>query len=98
MTGRKIRDCNIRIASHPFFDAFIIFCIILNTIVLALKFYDEPKQLPLILDTINYIFAGIFTIEAIIKLMAFGKGYFHDGWNVFDFIIVIGTFAGIILT
>ncbi|PCI31098.1 hypothetical protein COB52_00380 [Candidatus Kaiserbacteria bacterium] len=98
MTGNRFKDFNIKIASHPLFDGFIITCIILNTIVLALKFYDEPKELPGILEIINYVFAGIFTLEAIIKLFAFGKGYFQDGWNVFDFIIVVGTFGGIILT
>ena len=72
--------------------------IILNTVVLALKWYHEPKSLPGILENINYFFAAIFTVEAIIKIVAFGKHYFTSGWNLFDFIIVIGTFAGIILS
>lgn len=66
--------------------------------VLALKWYNEPEELPGILEIINYAFAGIFTLEAIIKLFAYRCAYFKDGWNIFDFIIVIGTFIGIILT
>ena len=73
-------------------------CIILNTVVLALSWYDQSSEMKFVLDIFNYIFAGIFTIEAIIKLIAFGKRYFKDGWNVFDFIIVIGTFVGLIVS
>ena len=50
------------------------------------------------MEVLNYIFAGIFTVEAAIKLIAFGGAYFNNGWNVFDFIIVIGTFIGILLS
>ena len=49
-------------------------------------------------DILNYVFAAIFTIEAIIKIIAFGKFYFKDNWNIFDFIIVIGTAIAIILS
>ena len=36
-------------------------------------------------------------IEAIVKLIAFGKRYFHDYWNVFDFVIVLGSLVFIVL-
>jgi len=31
----------------------------------------------------------IYTLEYIIKQIALGKLYFHDSWNIFDFIIVV---------
>lgn len=39
----------------------------------------------------NYGFSIIFIFEAIIKLIAFGSRYFRDAWNVFDFVIVVGS-------
>ena len=45
----------------------------------------------------NYIFVGIFTFEAIIKITAYGKNYFYDNWNRFDFTVAILTALGIIL-
>lgn len=36
-------------------------------------------------------------MEAIIKIIGMGFSYFKDGWNNFDFIIVIGTLVGIFL-
>lgn len=39
----------------------------------------------------------IYTFEMIIKLVGFGKEYFRDGWNIFDFLIVISAWLGIFL-
>ena len=50
--------------------------IILNTFVLALKWYNEPESLPNVLEILNYFFALIFTVEAIIKIIAYGIEYF----------------------
>ena len=36
-------------------------------------------------------------MEAALKLIAFGKNYFRDGWNTFDFIIVLGSILGQVL-
>lgn len=72
-------------------------------------------------DTLNLIFTVLFTVEMILKLMAFKikvekplmlsvmvpdnerpplflQGYFGDPWNVFDFIIVIGSVVDVILS
>jgi hypothetical protein len=98
MTKSKFRNAMIIVSEHYIFESIIMILIIINTIVLALKWYGEPNQLPKILELLNYVFAGIFSLEAIIKLIAFGGSYFSDGWNVFDFVIVVGTFISIILT
>ncbi|XP_061544272.1 dihydropyridine-sensitive L-type skeletal muscle calcium channel subunit alpha-1-like isoform X4 [Phycodurus eques] len=50
-------------------------------------------------DMLNVIFTVLFTVEMILKLMAFkAKGYFGDPWNVFDFVIVIGSVVDVILS
>jgi hypothetical protein len=43
------------------------------------------------------MFAVIFNIEMILKLIGLGWQYFYSGWNVFDCVVVIGTDGGIIL-
>ena len=37
----------------------------------------------------------IYTIEFLIKLIALKKDYFSDGWNNFDFVIVLSAWTGI---
>jgi len=82
-------------ANHNIFEYGIYICILLNTIVLTIVWYDQSPLTSLVTNVLNYVFAGIFAIEALIKLIAFGRRYFLDPWNVFDFIIVIGTFLAI---
>ena len=93
-----VRSICLSITEHWLFDSFILVCIMVNTVVLALKWYGEPEALPSILEVINYVFAAIFTVEAGIKLIALRNVYFYDGWNVFDFAIVIGTYIGITIS
>ena len=91
LTSSRVRNFFIKIANHSLFDTIILISIMLNTFVLAFRWYGEPSFFPVTNEILNYIFAGIFTVEAIIKISAFGKSYFWDGWNIFDFAIVSGT-------
>lgn len=38
---------------------------------------------------LNLVFLAIFAFEAFSKIVAFGFDYFHSGWNVLDFVVVI---------
>ena len=75
---------------------FILTCIILNTVCLALSWYGRPDSVSSVLEVLNYIFTFIYTFEFLIKLIAFKKDYFSDGWNNFDFAIVLIAWMGII--
>lgn len=73
----------------------IMICIVLNTIVLMLKWYEQPDNLNFTTDVINQIFTGIFTLEAVIKIIGLERNYFKDSWNIFDFIIVLGSLGSL---
>ena len=72
--------------------------IFLNTLVLCNKWYGQSREFERVNEVVNYVFALIFTLELVFKLMAFGKRFFKDGWNRFDCFIVLGTGVGIILS
>jgi len=40
----------------------------------------------------------IFTIEAIIKLIALKRAYFKDSWNNFDFVVVVASLVASLLS
>jgi len=72
-----------------FVDLFIMICIILNTFFMALDQPGQSDRMTRILATGNYVFTGIFTAEAILKIIAKSPvNYLKDGWNVFDILIV----------
>ena len=50
-----------------------------------------------ILKILNYSFLGVFTFEALLKIISFGTDYFKESWNIFDFFVVFLTLGGILL-
>lgn len=91
-----IKDTCYSIAVNIYFDRFILICIIFNTGCLAYTWHGEPPDLEQSLSHFNFAFNIIYTIEALVKLIAFDRDYFKDGWNVFDFIIVVAAWFGFI--
>ncbi|KAF4532564.1 hypothetical protein B566_EDAN008488, partial [Ephemera danica] len=84
------------VTSQPF-EYTIFILIMINTITLAMKFYKQPEFYTQSLDVLNMIFTAVFALEFVFKLAAFRfKNYFGDAWNVFDFIIVLGSFIDIV--
>ena len=96
-SGNKFRDGMLSIVEHRAFEIFIFVCICLNTVVLAISWYGMDQQITDVLEILNYCFTVIYTLEMIAKMVAFGKGYFKDSWCIFDFMIVISAWIGIIL-
>nr|AAO83839.1 voltage-dependent L-type calcium channel alpha-1 subunit isoform b [Lymnaea stagnalis] len=79
------------------FEYGIFVLIMINTVALAMKYHGQSASYSDALDYLNIIFTGVFTVEFVLKLAAFRfKNYFGDAWNVFDFIIVLGSFIDII--
>jgi hypothetical protein len=50
-----------------------------------------------VLNQTNYVFMTIFIVEAILKLIAMKCLYFRDPWNVFDFVVIVGTILCLII-
>ena len=58
---------------------------------------DDTAQKISILDSINLAFSIVFICEMVLKLCAYGRGYFYSGWNCFDFGVVMASILDIIL-
>ena len=64
-----------------------------NTVILMLKWYDQPEDVKIMLKFLNIAFTSLFTAESVLKILASGlRSYFSDQWNIFDFITVIGRY------
>ncbi|VDO98416.1 unnamed protein product [Soboliphyme baturini] len=86
------------VISTPF-EYFIMVMICLNTIILMMSYYQEPPMYRAVIRYLNSTLTAVFTVEAIFKIIAFGvRNYFKDGWNVFDFITVIGSITDALVT
>uniref|UniRef100_A0A672LU61 Voltage-dependent L-type calcium channel subunit alpha n=1 Tax=Sinocyclocheilus grahami TaxID=75366 RepID=A0A672LU61_SINGR len=81
------------------FEYIMFVLILLNTVTLAVQHYDQSKFFSYVMDILNMVFTGLFTVEMIIKLMALRlRHYFIDAWNSFDALIVVGSVVDIVVT
>ncbi|CAG9110110.1 unnamed protein product [Plutella xylostella] len=79
------------VVSTPF-EYFIMGLIVLNTLLLMMKYHEAPAMLMDVLTFMNLVFTFFFLFETVLKLIAFGcANFFKDPWNTFDFITVIGS-------
>jgi hypothetical protein len=91
-------SCISRLVTSLGFELAITFLIILNTISLAVEFAHMPDSLKDVLSIVNYVFAGVFLIEMILKLIGLGVCvYLRDNFNIFDAIVVVLSFVEIVL-
>lgn len=82
-----------RIETSPIFQGAVIFIILLSALAIGAKTYDLPPLVfssILILDKFITVF---FLAEIIFRFVASAnrRRFFHDGWNLFDTIVVIGS-------
>ena len=82
-----------KIVANRWFDRFIIALIVLNAVVLGLE--TSPQLVAHYGDlmlAVNHIVLAVFVLEAAMKITAVAPRYslyFGDGWNLFDFTIVV---------
>jgi len=71
-----------KIVVSSVFETLIMLCILLNIFSMAIIYDGMSESYERMIDYINLIFSGIFFVEAVMKLTAFGfKNYFAIGWN-----------------
>ncbi|KAL8602648.1 hypothetical protein ACOMHN_029970 [Nucella lapillus] len=86
LTGLFIMDA--------FVDLFITLCIVINTFFMALDRDNMPQGQAIVASYANELFTAIFAAEAFFKILAMAPArYFKDGWNIFDFFIVVLSLA-----
>lgn len=88
--------------SHSFatqcLNNFIIGCIVLNTLTMAVTYYDMPQALSDALDIINFVLTMVFTMELIFKHTGMGYvNYWRRPSNVLDGFVVIVSWIEIII-
>ncbi|XP_069013608.1 voltage-dependent R-type calcium channel subunit alpha-1E-like isoform X4 [Embiotoca jacksoni] len=84
--------------ASPSFEYTVLVMIALNTVVLMMKYHSAPAAYDTVLKHLNTAFTVLFSMECILKIMAFGLvNYFRDTWNIFDFITVLGSISEIVV-
>uniref|UniRef100_A0A8C6P491 Voltage-dependent L-type calcium channel subunit alpha n=1 Tax=Nothobranchius furzeri TaxID=105023 RepID=A0A8C6P491_NOTFU len=100
--NNPLRRACISLVEWKPFDIFILIAIFANCMALAVYVpfpEDDSNSINHDLETVEYAFLIIFTIETFLKIIAYGlvmhqNAYVRNGWNMLDFVIVvIGLFS-----
>lgn len=88
-----MKDRANQIVSAPWFERVIIAFILINGAILGME--TSPSLVAQhggLLHLGNRVILGIFILEAVLKMIAVAPQidrYFRDGWNVFDFSVIV---------
>ncbi|KAF4114576.1 hypothetical protein G5714_004799 [Onychostoma macrolepis] len=87
------------VVNSTYFEYLMFTLILLNTICLAMQHHGQSQSFSKAMNILNMLFTGLFTVEMILKLIAFKpRHYFVDAWNTFDALIVVGSVVDIAIT
>lgn len=86
----KFKDFFKNIVTASLFDHFMIICVTINTVTLAMDHYMISSDLEKSLTDLNLVFTIIFCVEMGLKLIGLSiLGYFLDPMNYLDGAVVI---------
>lgn len=95
-----------RIVNSRYFEMFIFTLIAMSSILLALDnpINDPQSTLVKFIFYADIVLTSFFILEALFKIITYGfllnsrNSYLRNGWNIIDFIVVIFSVAGFIVT
>ncbi|TRW48798.1 ion transporter [Aliidiomarina halalkaliphila] len=82
-----------RLRSNKVFETVVIAIILFSALVIGAKTYDEVVPYSGLIDVLDYAITLFFIVELTIRIAAERRfrDFFKNGWNIFDFIIVVGS-------
>lgn len=90
-----------RFVEHGLFQWSITGVIVLAAVVIGFETYPGVvEEYGSILHTIDNIILGIFIVEIVLRMIAYGQkfpAFFLDGWNLFDFSLVTINVVALII-
>ncbi|KAE9357160.1 hypothetical protein PF008_g3287 [Phytophthora fragariae] len=87
-----------RLARSSMLETVTMGAIMLNTFIMGLTYFGEEDLYSRIIEYANVFFTLLFALEAGIKIAGLGHYYWKDSWNIFDFVVVVGSCFGMIYT
>ncbi|XP_069503838.1 sodium channel protein type 5 subunit alpha-like isoform X1 [Ambystoma mexicanum] len=96
--SNKLQGYFFDIVTRQAFDIIIMILICLNMVTMMVETDDQSRDTENLLYYINLAFVVIFSGECLLKIVALRYYYFTIGWNIFDFVVVILSIVGVVLS
>lgn len=91
MHAASLQKKFLSLRSNKFFEFFVISIIVFSALVIGAKTYDLPNSVMQFVAVLDWVITAIFLFEIMVRFVAEEnkKRFFHQGWNIFDTLIVI---------
>ena len=86
------------VANHWAFEVATILAVLANTALLAMPYFGMSASYEASLEAGSTALTFVFVAEASIKLAGWGRRYFSDPFNIFDFIVTAASLATVFLS
>uniref|UniRef100_G1QTL3 Sodium channel protein type 7 subunit alpha n=1 Tax=Nomascus leucogenys TaxID=61853 RepID=G1QTL3_NOMLE len=93
----KLQGFIFDVVTSQVFNVIVMVLICFQAIAMMIDTDVQSLQMSIALYWINSIFVTLYTMECILKLIAFRCFYFTIAWNIFDFMVVIFSITGLCL-
>lgn len=82
-----------RLHNNKLFEWITVIAILVLSLTIGVKSYNLPGHVETAINFIDTFITLFFLVEIIIRMIASGslRRFFRSGWNIFDFIIVVGS-------
>lgn len=82
-----------RLRANKLFETCVIAIIVLSALLIGAKTYEETSRFEQVLRVFDMAVTGFFLVEILIRMGAERRlrDFFRQGWNVFDFLIVVAS-------
>ncbi|CAO3588343.1 unnamed protein product [Absidia cylindrospora] len=82
---------------HSLFNRWMMIMVVLNMVVIASEFNDEPFWLSQAQDYAYFAFAIVYVLEVIVKFLGLGrKKWWQSKWNIYDACIAVSSMSLVI--
>ncbi len=83
----------VALRNNKLFEVFVISVIVFSALLIGAKTYHISPGLLRAFEILDWTVTLFFLLEIIIRMLAEGnfKRFFRQGWNVFDFVIVVAS-------
>lgn len=91
MNFSVIHQASQKLRDNKAFELFVVGIIILSALLIGAKTYHIPAPLTVLVTYMDFAVTLIFLFEIVIRFIAEPnkKRFFHNGWNVFDTLVVV---------
>lgn len=93
MTFSEIQTRFVALRNNKLFETFVIVVIVVSALVIGASTYDFPEGVLGFFSVMDWVVTLFFLAEIIVRMLADGslRRFFSQGWNVFDFLIVVAS-------